>query len=375
MTAPTTSEPLFCDFNAGAPPLPEVLEEFVAVERRCPANPASVHAAGRRARGELERAREKIATVFDLRADEVVFTSGGTEAANLAVRGLGDPDLPVLLAGHEHAAVLEPASRRQIVHWDIDATGAAIVRDPEVAFGLVCLVHAQSELGTLQAVGEARQLAAAKNVPCFVDAAQTLGRVDLHDVLQQGCVVALSPHKAGGLRGHGVLLGRELAAHLQPLLRGGGQEFGLRPGTQSPALAAANALAIERAIGETPQRARAMAAMRGAFLEALRTAGTLHRVLTPLANSVPNTVMLCFEGIDGRNLLPALDLAGIHASHGSACSSGAPTAPRVLDEVGIDATLARACVRFSFGWHDDVDRGREAGGRVASVVERIAKKN
>ena len=363
-----------CDANAGAPVDPVVLAEFVAVEQRTPGNPASAHAGGRQARAVLEDARERIANVFGVAALDVVFTSGGTEAANLAVLGLGDPRLPVLLSAAEHPAVFEPAQARGAIEVTVDADGTAIVQRPEHPVGLVCCAHAQSELGTLQPVGAAAELARALGVPLFVDAAQSLGRLPLAEVVASGAVIALSPHKAGGLRGHGVLFGRGLQHHLRPLLRGGGQESGLRPGTQSPALAAANALAIERAVAEQPSRAAAMAAARDAFLAELAATGATHRVLTPLAASLPNTAMVHFPGVDGRNLVPALDLAGVQASHGSACSSGAPTPPRILIALGLDEASARACVRFSFGWREDLERLRRTGGRTGEVVRALQKK-
>lgn len=365
----------FCDHNAGTPVLPEVLERFIAVERECPGNPASSHAAGRRARAVLEDARERIAVVFGLVAEDVLFVSGGTEAANLAVTGLGDPSLPVLLSPAEHPAVREPAERRGLHEWQVDAEGSACVVEPGVQVGLVACVHAQSELGTLQPVDAAGALASRLGVPLFVDAAQTLGRLSLGPVVARASAVALSPHKCGGLRGHGVLLGHDLQHRLRPLLVGGGQEFGMRPGTQSPALAAANALAIERASHETELRASRMLAGRAAFLAGLVASGATHRVLTPLGNSLPNTVMLHFPGVDGRNLLPALDLAGVHASHGSACSSGSPLPPRILRAIGLDEATARACVRISLGWIDDADTNQDAGRQTGDVVRRRQEKN
>ena len=369
------AEAAFCDANAGAPAEPDVLARFLEVEARCPGNPASAHAAGRRARAELEAARERIAAALGIASADVVFTSGGTEAANLAVLGLGDPNLPALLGPTEHAAVFEPAALRGVVPWTADAEGRVVVGAPAVPVGLVCLVHAQSELGTVQPVADALALAARLGVPCLVDAAQTLGRLPLGGLLAGGAVVALSPHKAGGVRGHGVLAGAGLGAHLRPLLRGGAQELGRRPGTQSPALAAANALAIERAVAEQPAPAAAMAAARAAFLAGLADSGAAHRVLTPLAASLPNTAMVHFPGVDGRNLVPALDLGGVQASHGSACSSGAPTPPRILAAIGLDEGAARACVRFSFGWREDLERLRRTGGRTGAVVRSLQKKS
>jgi cysteine desulfurase len=371
----TPKGPWFCDFNAGAPALPEVLAEFIATEERCPANPASTHTAGRRARGVLEQARQRIADLFELPAEDVVFTSGGTEAANMAMRGLGDPKLPVLVSDVEHPAMRESAEWRGVCKWDIDAHGAAVVTAPTEAIGLVCLVHAQSELGTLQDTEAAIRVARNCDVPIVIDAAQTLGRVCIRELITSDAVVALSPHKAGGLRGHGVLLGRGLEGKLKPLMLGGGQEFGLRPGTQSPSLAAANSLAIELAITEQPQRALAMARNRKAFLDGLEGRSCPHRVLTPLANSVSNTVMLCFEDVEGRNLLPALDLAGVEASHGSACSSGSMTAPKILTAIGVHEARARACVRFSFDWQNRAEECAHVGALVGDLMLRLGKKN
>ncbi len=366
--------PRFCDFNAGSRADEDVLELFVATEREHPANPASVHAPGRRARAVLEEARERVAAALGLAAADVLFTSGGTEAANLAITGLGDRALPVLLSPAEHPAVYEPALERGAVLMAIDRTGCAVVVAPDTRVGLVALVHAQSELGTVQPVAEAARLARDLGVPLFVDAAQSLGRLDLDPVVASGAIVALSPHKAFGIRGHGVLAGRGLQHGLRPMLRGGAQEHGLRPGTQSPALAVANALAIERAIEHREDRAVTMLAARSEFMTGMRTLVVDHEVLTPEANSVPNTVMIAFRGVDGRNLLPALDLAGVHASHGSACSSGAPTPPRILRAIGLDDASARACVRFSFSGDEAPGSMRDAGVRAAQVVQRLQKK-
>lgn len=371
---PDAATSIFCDANAGGPVDAEVLACFLEVERTCPGNPASSHAPGRRARAVLEAARARIANVLHVEPDDVLFTSGGTESANLAVRGLGDPNLPVLLGEVEHPAVMEPARERGLVLWKLGAGGEVEVCAPTREVGLLCLVHAQSELGTLQPVPAAAALAKQLRVPIFVDAAQTLGRVPLDAVMQTADAISLSPHKCGGLRGHGVLIVHDLTSRLRPLARGGGQEHGLRPGTQSPALAAANALAIEQAANEVAMRAANMAAVRDAFVRGVRASLVDHEVMTPLATSLPNTVMMRFPHVDGRNLLPALDLAGIHASHGSACSSGAPTPPRILLAMGLSDAAARTCVRFSFGWRDHAENFELVGRRVGDLVLARQKK-
>lgn len=375
----TRAQHIHLDHNAGTVVDPRVLARFSAIEQQCPGNPASVHAAGRRAAAVVEAARAQVAAALravgvPVEADEVVFCSGGTEANNCAVRGLGDPGLPVLLAPVEHPSVLVPAQRRGVVTWLVDGAGHAIVARPTTRIGLVCLVHAQSEVGTVQPVVAAADLAVNLQVPLHVDAAQSLGRLPLAD-LARADSIALSPHKAGGLRGTGALVVRSRARELRPLLLGGGQEHGRRAGTLSPALIAATALAIELAVRETVERVARMATARDAFNAALLGDRSLRcRLLTP-SDALPNTSMITFAGVDGRNLLPALDLEGIAASHGSACSSGSPQPPAVLAAMGLDEPAARASVRFSFGRDDDASIGDAAAARVAAVIARLQKKN
>jgi cysteine desulfurase len=234
-------------------------------------------------------------------------------------------------------------------------------------------VHGQSEVGTLQPIGDAARLATELRVPLFVDAAQTLGRVPLAPIFETADAVSLSPHKAGGLRGMGVLVVCS-SLGVRPLLLGGGQERGLRPGTMSPALAAATSLAIELAIAEQAERAARMAAARVAFLAGLAEASVDLMRIGDESSCLPNTLMLQFAHLDGRHLLPALDLEGVEASQGSACSSGSPTPPHVLSAMGLDEASARACVRFSFGARHDEAAAFVAGTIAGRVVARLQKK-
>jgi cysteine desulfurase len=359
----------YLDHNACTPVDPRVLDRFLAVERRCPANPDSLHAAGRRARAELDDARERAAAALRVAPREICFVSGGTEANNLAVLGAGDPSLPVLLAPCEHASVREPAARRGSLAWKLRPDGSAVVAAPAVPIGLVTLVHGQSEIGTLQPIGAAAACARSCGVPFHVDAAQTLGRVPLDEVLALAQTVSLSVHKAGGLRGSSVLVCRGGANTLRSLLAGGGQEDGLRPGTPSPSLAAATALAIELAVAECAGRAAAMAAARNAFLQAVAARARIE-ALTP-DHSLPNTLLLRCLLVDGRLLLPALDVAGVAASQGAACSSRSPEPPPVLRAIGLDDEAARACVRFSFSHRTTIADAHSAGEIVGTTFARL----
>ena len=357
----------YLDHNAGSPVEPRVLQRFLEVEQGCPGNPGSLHAAGRKSRAVLEEARSKVAEVFGVSDSNVYFVSGGTEANNLAVLGSGDPNNPVLLSEVEHPSTLDACEPRGRVLWQVDSFGRARIEDPGCPVGLLCLVHGQNEVGSLQPIEEAADLANKLSVPLHVDASQTLGRVSLGAVLQRAGTVALSAHKVGGLRGMGVLIAKG-GGQLRPLMRGGGQESGLRPGTTSPALAAATALAVELAVLEQVGRARAMQEARQAFESGLSCVDVQR--LTP-EDSLPNTLMLMFPGVDGRNLLPALDLEGVEASQGSACSSGSPHPPVVLRAMGLGEEQARACVRFSFSHHDRPESTARSGADVAKVVRRL----
>jgi len=359
---------IYLDHNACTPVDARVLERFNQVERVCPANPGSVHRAGRAAAAALERARDAVARAFAADSEQVVFVSGGTEANNIAVCCQGDPTLPVLLAPLEHPSVVGPAEDRGALWWAVDASGRAVVHPPTTPVGLVCMVHAQNEIGTLQPVAEAAAVARRQNAPLHVDISQSLGRVPLTEVLASADTIAVSPHKVGGLRGLAVLIARRPQL-LRPLLRGGSQERGLRPGTGSPALAAANALAIELALGEQVTRSQAMANARARFESALDPSVRRRRLGS--GDALPNTVMLLFEGVDGRNLLPALDLAGVEASQGSACSSGSPEPPRVLSAMGLSEADARRCVRFSFDWRIEPDTAERAAAIVSDAVRKM----
>ena len=366
---------IYLDHNACTPVDPRVLACFVDAERRAPGNPGSLHASGRAARAVMDEAREKTAHVLQCKPHEIVFVSNGTEANNLVIAGMGDRSLPVLCGVTEHPSVLRCAEHRGLVDLPVNEVGMLCPEQaPDTPCGLLAAVHGQSEVGTIQPVAALSASARARDVPFHLDASQTLGRIDLDEVWPLADSMTLSPHKAGGLRGSAVLVlrgGAEAAladGRIVHQLLGGGQEFGLRAGTESPALALTNALAIELAVIEAPHRMRRMRTHTNTLREALEALDGV-RVLTPQseADSLPNTLMAHFDGVDGRMLLPALDVAGVEASQGSACSSGSPTPPAILRAMGLNADAARACVRFSVSQHTRSEDIQDAGARVHAV--------
>jgi cysteine desulfurase len=353
----------YFDHNSCTPVDPRVLDRFREIEEKVPGNPGSLHATGRRAGGVVEDARYQVATALDVDPDHVVFVSGGTEANNIAILGSGDPELPVLCAAVEHPSVLQSAEQRGVAWWKVDANGIAIITRPTVAIGMIALTHGQNEVGSVQPVAAAAELARRLGVPLHIDASQTLGRCSVAAVVAAASSITFSTHKASGLRGMAILIDKNIDT--RPRFFGGGQQRDRRPGTESPSLVAATALALELAITEQEERAAKMREARDAFANELE--GGDIRSLTP-THSLPNTIMFQFDGIDGRELLPALDMAGVEASQGSACSSGSPTPPLVLTAMGLSDRVARTCVRFSFSFRTTRETASDGGRVVKSVV-------
>jgi len=339
-------------------------------------NPSSLHASGRRARRVVEESREAIASVLGVSAGDVVFTSGGTEADNLAVKGLyrarrsGDARrIRVLASAVEHHAVLDPvehlgAAEGAEVEWlEVDHLGRLrldllekrLVGDPW-SVALVTVMWANNEVGTTQPIAEVAALCAEHGVPLHSDAVQALGQLDVDASTVDS--LAVSGHKVGGPHGVGALvLKRGLA--LEPLLHGGGQERDVRSGTlDAPSIAgfAAAVLASESDRAERTARVRRLrddlVARIVADIEGVTRNGDPY-------DNLPGIAHLSFDGCAGDALLLLLDAAGVECSRGSACSAGVPRPSHVLLAMGLDPATAMGSLRFSLGHTSqpsDVDR-------------------
>jgi cysteine desulfurase len=374
---------LYLDANAGLPVRPEVLETFQRVERDCPANPSSLHGPGRKARAALEEARETVAELLGARRGEIIFTSGATEANNLAILGGaralaegGGGPTPLFGSRAEHPSVLGPLRILQQEGFpltllplkegalvDLEGLDGA---DPE---SFVSLQWANNETGCVQDLKQAKRRARDSILHC--DAVQGWGKLDPSAALEVADLFTLSGHKVGAPKGIGVLRVRETVP-VSPILSGGGHQGGLRPGTESPALAAALAEALglaekERSLWEESGK-EALNHLFRALLEGFPEA-VIHRP-GPEGASLPNTASVGFPGVDGRALLPACEKVGLALSAGSACSTGAPTPSTVLLAAGVGENLARASLRISFPPGSGRAEGEDAGKRLAEVVNR-----
>ena len=353
---------VYLDYNATAPPAPEVVDAVTQVVRDHVGNPSSVHAFGQRAKALVDDARQEVAALIDADPTEVVFTAGGTEADNLALRGAAEaleagPRRRLVTSGLEHEAVLNTVKALERRGWQVTrlSTSESGIVDPGAlrqAIGsdtaLVSIMHANNEVGTIQPVAALAAIAREHGAVFHTDAVQSVGKIPV-SVRELGVdLLALSGHKFGGPLGAGALYIRR-GVRLLPYLTGGRQERNRRAGTENvPAIAG---------LGVAAAVARKKLASEGPRLRQLRDrleSDILRLVPGTAVNGdrtarVPNTTNIGFDGIEAESLLIALDLEGIAVSTGSACSSGSLEPSHVLRAMGHSTARARNSLRFSLG--------------------------
>lgn len=380
----------YFDHAATTPMVPEAVAAMTA-QLSVTGNSSALHASGRRARRAVEEGREQVAAALGARPVEVVFTSGGTEADNLAVKGLfwarraADPRRTRLLVSPvEHHAVLDAAQwladhEGARVEWlPVDAHArvapealrAAVERAPEDV-ALAAVMWANNEVGTVQPVAELAAVAAEYGIPLHADAVQAFGQLPVDFGASGLASLAVSGHKVGGPYGSGaLLLGREWAP--TPVLHGGGQEREVRSGTLDVPAIAGFAAAAELAAARRESYARQVAGLRDALVEAVRAAvpeAVLGGDPDP-AGRLPANAHFAFPGCEGDALLLLLDAQGIECSTGSACTAGVAQPSHVLLATGADPELARATLRFSLGHTTTGDDVREVAEAIGPAVRR-----
>ena len=370
---------IYLDHNATTPLLPEVLDAMMPYLSGEHGNASSLHQEGQAARRTLEAARETIAELLKAEPDQVIFTSGGTEANNLAIRGLTrHPSGHLLRSSIEHPSVRDVFERLgqqwfSVEEIPVDAMG---VVDPIILQGLlrretrlVSIMLANNETGTLQPVEELAHEAKYHGIAFHTDAVQAVGRTSVSFRDLGVTSLSISAHKFHGPVGIGALIVERKEA-LQSILNGGHQEYGLRPGTEPVALAAGMARALELAIENMESETERLRKLRDYFEENLRNC--LHGVIVngPLDGRVPNTSNIRIRGMDAQAIVMALDLMGVACSTGSACSSGAVEPSHALLAMGLTRSEARSSIRFSFGRLTKLDDVKEAIRIVAKVVRK-----
>lgn len=371
---------VYLDNNATTPLLPEVFEAMRPHFLEKFGNASSIHQQGQQARAAVEHAREQVAELLNCRPAEVVFTSGGTEADNLALFGIAKPGDHIITSAIEHHAVLNSSHRLEqmgcaVTYVPVDGRSWVDPDDirralrPETK--LISIMMANNESGVLQPVNEIGQIAAEADVYFHTDAVQAAGKVPL-DVKQIGCdLLSISAHKFHGPQGIGALFVHK-GTLLQPLFYGGRHERSRRAGTEN--------LAGIVGLGKAAEIAKrgfddGSVARLGRFRDQLEMAvlNGIEQVAVngAAAERVPNTTNISFDCIEGEAMVIALDLKGLAVSTGAACSSGAIEPSHVLTAMGLSADRARGSIRFSMGKQTTAEDLEFALSVVPEVVARL----
>jgi len=378
---------IYLDHNATTAVHPEVAEAMGECFNAGYANPASQHRAGRRARQLLEDSREAIGQILGagtsgMHADRLIFTSGGTESNNLALFGLTE-DRPgrVIISGIEHPSVLTAAEHLghrgfDVQYLRVDQNGVVDVDHMRHLLNsetrLVSVMLANNETGVLQPVDALAEMCRDAAVPFHTDAVQAVGKIPVHFRQMGATALTLTAHKFHGPRGIGALLVQPRAT-LQPIFRGGFQQWGLRPGTETLELVVGLRRALEVWHRDYQTRAVRMGALRDRFEDQLRATGIKMVVNGVGGPRLPHTSNISFLGLDRQALHMALDMADIACSTGSACASGSSDPSQVLLAMHLSKQLVDSALRFSIGAFtttQDIDTAVE---RISATVMKMTR--
>ncbi|PKM43499.1 MAG: cysteine desulfurase [Gammaproteobacteria bacterium HGW-Gammaproteobacteria-1] len=350
---------IYLDHNATTPLDERVLEAMLPWLRGSYGNPSSVHAPGRAARAALERAREQVAALAGAHPSQVVFTSGGTEANNAALKGVAGrrPAARIAVSAVEHASVQQPAAALARTGWTVETipvtdqgevTAQTVASVLRADTRLVSVMMANNETGVVNDIAAIAAVVRERGALMHTDAVQALGKQPVDFSAGGAHLMSVSAHKLYGPKGVGALL-VDKAVDLEPLLHGGGQEKGRRGGTENLAGIVGFGRAAELAGAGMDTRRLRMNALRQRLEQGLRERVPQAVVFAAGATRLPNTVFLALPGIDGETLLLELDRMGLALSSGAACGSGYSEPSHVLQAMGVAPEIARCAVRVSLG--------------------------
>lgn len=374
---------VYLDHSATTPVRPEVLEAMLPYFKEKFGNPSSIHAWGREVRNDIEAAREKVASLIGAEAQEIVFTGGGSESDNTAIVGAALAAKPgrrhIVTSAVEHHAVLDTVKALKARGFDVtfvpvDEYGMVhpeavreAVRDDTC---LVSIMHANNEVGTIMPIKEIAEIAHERGALMHTDAVQTVGHIPFN-VQELGVDLAsMSAHKFYGPKGVGVLYIRK-GVRIEPLIHGGGQERKRRAGTENVAGIVGLATALELAVAEMPKEMERLTALRDRLIEGIRSRIDHVKLNGHPTMRLPGHVNMSFRFVEGEALLLNLDLKGIAASSGSACTSGSLEPSHVLLAMGIPHEIAHGSVRMTMGRAteaEDVDYVLEV---LPPIVEKL----
>lgn len=377
---------IYFDYNATSPVYPETQAAMAPFLEVHFGNASSVHEVGRRAREAVEGVRRELLKSLGDPQGQIIFTSGGTEADNLALQGVfqyrGLKGAHLVVSSVEHHAGLQTAEALEeegvrVSYVAVDAEGVVDLNALEAAIGpetrLLSVMHANNEVGTIQPIDEISRIARDRGVLFHTDAVQSFGKVPL-DLRQVPVdLVSLSAHKLGGPKGVGALYVAQ-GVRLAPLLHGGPHEFNLRAGTENVAGIVGMGAALQASLREGADGTLArVERLRDRLEQGLRERIPELKVNGHPSKRLPGTLNVSFLGCEAETLVMALDLAGICVSTGSACSSGSQEPSHVLIAMNLPSSQVESAIRFSLGWAATEEEVEEALQRIPPIVEQIRK--
>lgn len=378
-------KPIYLDYNATTPLDPEVIAAMQPYLKERFGNPSSSHRYGLEAKNATERARAQVATLLYCQPEEIVFTSGGTESNNAAIKGIAwarrDRGNHIITSQVEHSSVTEVCRflERQgfsVTYLPVDSQGRVQPEDIERAIQadtiLITIMHANNEIGSIQPLEAIVHMAHDRDVIVHTDAAQTAGKIPTDAGLLGVDLLSLAGHKLYGPKGIGALYVRS-RLQLEPLLHGGGQEFGLRPGTENVLEIVGLGAACELMKRDIHRNFAHLRELRNRLCDGLRQEVEDIRINCDLNHSVPNTLSVCFRGIDSSVLLTAVR-ERLAASTGSACHSQDSKISSVLRAMNVPAEWARGTVRFSVGKFTTTQEIDDAVGIIGEGVRELRRR-
>ncbi len=377
------SKQVYMDHGATTPVREEVLEAMLPYYKEFYGNPSSVHARGREVRSAFEDAREKVARALGALAEEIYFTSGGTESNNISLFGAAKKHGPgghIITTAIEHHAVLDVCHNLEkdgytVTYLPVDSDGLIDPQKVEDAITsdtfIISIMAANNEIGSIQPIKEIGQIARKHNVLFHTDAVQVVGQLPLDVNEMKIDLLSLSAHKFNGPKGVGALYKRK-GIKLDPLYRGGGQEGKLRPGTENVPGVIGLARALELSVEEIPEKKEKLEILRDKLIKGLLEIDDViingHK-----EKRLPGNINVSFKYIEGESILLSLDMQGIAASSGSACSSGSLEPSHVLSAIGLDHHAAHGSIRFTLGRGNDESDIDYVLSKIPGVVENLRR--
>lgn len=372
---------IYLDNNATSRIHPDVAEAILECQRECYGNPSSIHDPGLKAQAAVNQAKEKIADFLGCKPRDIIFTSGGTESNNLAIKGLSlahrEKGNHIITNQIEHPSILTTCKYLEsqgfeVTYLPVDHYGLIDCKELKKAINnktiLISIMHANNEVGTIQPINEIGDIARSKDVLFHTDAVQSFGKIPINVNESKIDLLTLSAHKSNGPKGIGLLYVRE-GIKLTPLLHGGEQEGGRRAGTENVPNIVGLGKLVELLKQDMDRRNQLLTRLRDRLFEGIKDKGISVELNGHPTSRLPNTLNINFDKIEGRTLIISLNLEGIAASQGSACTIGTMKASHVLTAMGKTPEEIQGSIRFSLGYENT----EEEIDHVVNLMPKVIK--